>query len=167
MSLYEARQLKVARAHFGSLMASGPNLNGLVNTKRSYIQSLLTQPRWQPAREANSRETRSLLVFTRIEDIKRRSTPAHPVRLKCGDRGHKAMQYRNALVCFRFNKTGHKSSSCHSIPSLPLHSNSVPPSASSSSAMAPPSNQRGIARAQYQPFGNRSWLDCIIIYLSI
>lgn len=100
-----------------------------------------------------------MFVVPRLEEIKRRSTPAHPVCLKCGDQGHKAIGCRNALICFRYNKTGHKSFSCPSFVSLSLPRNSNftkrEVDSPSDQAMAPPGNRRGVARARYQSFGTR------------
>lgn len=154
MAMYKARQLDKARSHFASLVDSSPK-PGL-----SYKASLLSIPIWKPkVRDPSliTRETRSSFVFTRLEEIKRRSTPTHPVCFRCGDRGHRAKDCRNTLICFLCNKTGHKSSYCHSITSIPFH---FPPeqsdAPSSLEAMAPPGTRRGVARTRFQPFANRS-----------
>lgn len=149
MALQKARQMEAIRARFGSLVDQGPS-PGLEKSNRSYIQTLLSQPRWKPLARAVPPKDLSTLVSTRIADIKRRSTPSHPVCLKCGERGHKAMQCRNALVCFSCNKTGHISTSCPSLQSFHTPLESPPPAPT----MAPNSNRRGVARGRYQPFGH-------------
>lgn len=153
MSLRKARQLNKARAHFSSLMALGPLAT---NDSHSFKSKLLSVPLWQPKQlELRSNETRSLLIRTKIDDIKRRSTPSHPVCLKCGDRGHLARFCRNALICFLCNKTGHKSSTCHSITSIPFQLPTHSIQSATETAMAPLGTRRGAPRARYQSFSAR------------
>lgn len=152
MALQKARQLDLARARFGSLMAPGPQIKRPQPSHLSYLHSLM-QPAWSsnPVK-SRVRETRSSLIQTRVASIRQRSTPTHPVFFKCGDRRHKAMQCRNALICFICNRTGHKSDACHSVTSIPINTELE---ASSESLMAPPGNRRGAQRGRI-PLGPRS-----------
>lgn len=155
MTLQQARQLELVKARYGSLMAQGPSKPGPTN---SYLNSLMTPAQFPSHQVKHVREKRSALVLTRIESIKRRSTPAHPICFKCGDRGHLAKNCRNALICFLCDQTGHKSTFCIKsfpiqIKSLPLDSEGV--AASSSSAMAPPLNRRGSQRGRIPIPSNR------------
>lgn len=160
MSFRKARQMELARAHFHALMATGPNsglatLPRMRNLNRSYKMTLLSNPPWQPRqRSIPPHPQRSTLIQSRVAEIKRRSTPAHPVCLKCGDRGHRAKECRNSLVYFLCNKIGHRGAQCHSVTSPSFHSDYTAHT-SETTAMAPPGSRRGVTRPRFQPFGQR------------
>ena len=155
MALQKARQLALIKAHYGSLMASGPTFS-LVNQK-SFRTALLSPSSGIEQKRGNA--NRYSIEETRIASIRCRSTPTHPICFKCGDRGHKAFQCRNVLICFRCNKTGHNAASCPSFTSSFVSVNSKSSAgitdSASDPAMAPPTNRRGVARVRYQPFGAR------------
>jgi len=82
---------------------------------------------WRKVSETD-RPVRSDLVRSRIEELKRLSSPTHPICFRCGDHGHRANQCRNAILCFACNRLGHRSPQCGSVTVIapkPLVSQSI------------------------------------------
>ena len=57
--------------------------------------------------EQSARINRSQLVQFKLEELRRFSTPSHPLCFRCGDRGHRASGCRNVVLCFACNSLGH------------------------------------------------------------
>lgn len=58
------------------------------------------------------RPSRSELIRRRFEAMRMRSTAKNPVCFKCGDRGHRAVECRNAWLCLVCKQHGHQSKRC-------------------------------------------------------
>lgn len=157
MALIRARQLDLARARFASLMVESPNLGP--THRGSYRDSLLLPPfaRTPPQPQIRTHESRSVKIRKKIAEIRRNSSLANPMCMRCGSKGHLAVACRNSPLCFICNKHGHKGPQCSDSPFSALPAPPAPPQNSKSeigSAMAPPGYRRGSSRARpYHPGG--------------
>lgn len=104
-----------------------PAQGGLV---RSHVE-VLQMPALQPSLPFSSQKPAThIATYQGKQDrfLRRTQTLRLPSRFnnpklffcyRCGDRGHRAISCRNALVCFTCGRLGHRSVNCRSIPHLP------------------------------------------------
>lgn len=147
--------MALARAQFASLMATGlspgPNLS-------SYRDKLVLSPaRLSESRPPiqHSRLTRDQQIRKKVAEIRSRSTPLHPICMKCGEKGHKAHECRNARICFICNRSGHKGAFCDTVTSTSPHSRFSRGETNRFSehiAMAPPRRGYPRTRPPYRPY---------------
>lgn len=144
-----------ARAQFASLMASGLHPGPRILSYRDKVVQFPEQSITAHQQKRHRRLPRDQQIRQKIEEIRTRSTPLHPICMRCGEKGHKAHDCRNARLCFICNKTGHKGAYCATVPSPSPHSH---PSSwetnrpTESSAMAPPRRGYPRARPPFRPY---------------
>ncbi|KAF3339996.1 hypothetical protein FCM35_KLT15767 [Carex littledalei] len=72
--------------------------------------------------EQQCRLVRTEIVRSKIEELRRLSSPSQPFCFRCGDCGHRALDCCNAVLCYACNRLGHRSSQCRAVIERPPHS---------------------------------------------